>query len=147
MAILTAETIDVHSVLAMVQSPSRGGIASFVGVVRDHHQGRSVVRLTYSAYAPMVEAECARVVSEAEQRWPVTVALRHRIGTLEVGEVAIAVAVGAGHRDAAFEACRHVVDEVKRRAPIWKRELYADGGTAWVDPTAPSRGPTLEPVP
>jgi molybdopterin synthase catalytic subunit len=143
--ILTAETIDVSSVLAMVESPRRGGIASFVGLVRDNHQGRGVVRLTYSAYAPMVEAECARIVGEAERRWPVAVAVRHRVGTLEVGEVAIAVAVGAGHRDAAFEACRYVVEEVKRRAPIWKRELYADGTVAWVDPTA--EGHQLEPVP
>jgi molybdopterin synthase catalytic subunit len=144
--VLTAETIDLSSVLAMVASPSRGGIATFVGVVRNHHEGRDVLRLTYSAYAPMVEAECDRIVAEAERRWPVAVALRHRLGTLEVGEVAIVAAVGAGHRDAAFEACRYVVEEVKRRAPIWKRELYADGTTAWVDPTATARHGRLEPA-
>jgi molybdopterin synthase catalytic subunit len=144
---LTADPIDVPSILAMVESPSRGGIASFVGAVRNHHEGRAVVRLTYSAYAPMVEAECARIVAEAEQRWPVAVALRHRIGMLEVGGVAIVAAVGAAHRDAAFEACRYVVEEVKRRAPIWKRELYADGSAAWVDPTVAHRRTTPEPVP
>jgi molybdopterin synthase catalytic subunit len=144
---LTADTIDISSVLAMVASPGRGGIASFVGVVRDHHEGRGVVRLTYSAYAPMVEAECDRILREAEQRWSVAVALQHRIGTLEVGEVAIVAAAAAAHRDAAFEACRYVVEQVKRRAPIWKREVYADGSTAWVDPTAAARHPTLEPVP
>lgn len=146
MAILTAGTIDIPSVLAMVASPSRGGIASFVGVVRDHHEGRGVARLAYSAYAPMVEAECTSIVTETEQRWPVAVALRHRIGTLEVGEVAIVVAVGAAHRDAAFEACRYVVEQVKGRAPIWKREVYADGSTAWVDPTTAGRHTTVEQV-
>jgi molybdopterin synthase catalytic subunit len=146
-AILTADPIDIPSILARVGSPGRGGIASFVGVVRDHHEGRGVVRLTYSAYAPMVEAECGRIVMEAEQRWSVAVALQHRIGTLEVGEVAIVAAAGAAHRDAAFEACRYVVEQVKRRAPIWKREVYADGSTAWVDPTAATRQTKLEPVP
>lgn len=144
MSVLTSETIDITSLLAAVQTPDRGGIASFVGVVRNHHEGRAVVRLTYSAYGPMVETECAKIIAEAERRWPVAVALRHRVGELEVGDVAIAVAVGAGHRDAAFLACRYIVEEVKRRAPIWKREFYADGSVGWVDPTASIRRSPVE---
>ena len=85
------------------------------------------MRLEYSAYDAMAEAECARIVAETEARWPVTVALRHRIGALEVGDMAVAIAVAAAHRDEAFAACRHVIEEVKRRVPIWKREYYADG--------------------
>lgn len=139
MAFLTADPIDLLPLLSSVQSPARGGIASFVGVVRDHHAGHGVRRLEYSAYAPMVEAECARIVSEAGSRWPVAIALRHRVGTLEVGDVAIAVVAGAGHRAAAFDACRYVVEEVKRRLPIWKQEFYADGTHEWVDPTAAVR--------
>ena len=92
--------------------------------------------LDYSAYEPMAEAECARILAEARARWQAEVALEHRLGHLEVGEAAVAIAAAAAHRDAAFAACRYVIEEVKRRVPIWKRERYADGTEAWVDPTA-----------
>lgn len=136
MSYLTSEPIEAASLGAAVQSASRGGVVTFVGHVRDHHGGRSVERLDYSAYAPMAEAECEAIVREAETRWPVTVGLRHRTGELGVGDVAVAVAVAADHRVEAFDACRWVIDEVKRRVPIWKREQYTDGTIAWVDPTA-----------
>ncbi len=139
MTFLTSDPIDLSPLIASVASPARGGITSFVGVVRDHHGGRRVLRLHYTAYGPMAEAECGRIVAEAEARWPAKIALRHRLGALEVGETAIAVVAGAGHRDAAFEACRYVVEEVKQRLPIWKQEFYADGGIEWVDPTAARR--------
>jgi molybdopterin synthase catalytic subunit len=80
----------------------------------------------------MVEAECARIVADAESRWQVAVALRHRIGRLNIGEVAVAVVAAAAHRDEAFVACRHVIEELKQRVPIWKREYYADGTVGWV---------------
>ena len=114
------------------QSPERGGIACFLGTVRNHHGGREVVRLEYSAYGPMVEAECARIVAEAESRWQVAVALQHRIGRLEIGDAAVAVVAASAHRDEAFVACRHVIEELKRRVPIWKREVFADGTVEWV---------------
>lgn len=135
MSFLSERPIDLSGLIAQVQSAERGGVASFLGVVRSHHQGRVVVRLDYSAYHEMAEAECARVVAEAEARWPVKVALEHRIGTLEVGEVAVAVAAGGAHREEAFAACRHVIEELKRRVPIWKREHFADGITDWVGST------------
>ena len=144
MAFLTPDPIELVPLLASVQSAARGGIASFVGVVRDHHGDRGVLRLQYSAYGPMVEAECARIVTEAESRWPVSIALRHRIGSLEVGETAIVVVAGSGHRAAAFDACRYVVEEVKRRLPIWKHEFYLDGTHEWVDPTAAGRSVPAE---
>ena len=134
---LTEVAIDPAALARTVQSPERGGVVSFAGVVRNHHAGREVIRLEYSAYAPMAEAECARIVAEAEERWPVTIALAHRIGEIGVGENAVVVVVASAHRADAFEACRHVIDAVKRRVPIWKREYYADGSVAWVDPTAP----------
>jgi molybdopterin synthase catalytic subunit len=136
---LTPEPIELALLLASVQSPARGGMASFLGLVRDHHDGRRVLRLRYTAYASMVEAECGRIVAEAEARWPAKLALRHRVGSLEVGDAAMAVVAGAAHRDAAFDACRYVVEEVKRRAPIWKQEFYADGTAEWVDPAAARR--------
>lgn len=133
---LMERAIDPGEVIAAVQAPSHGGIASFVGLVRDHHGGRQVVRLEYSAYEAMAEAEMARIVAEAAERWAAKVAVRHRVGSLEVGEVAVAIAASAPHRGAAFEACRYVIEELKRRVPIWKKEHFADGSVAWVDPTS-----------
>jgi molybdopterin synthase catalytic subunit len=133
--------------MAVVQSPERGAVASFVGVVRDHHAGRRVVELAYESYGPMAEAECARIIAEAESRWPVRVALKHRLGRLLVGDSAVAIVAAGAHRAEAFEACRYVIEELKSRVPIWKRERYADGTEAWVDPTAPGGTvPTSAPV-
>ncbi len=132
MQYLTEEPLDLPVLIASVESPERGGIACFLGLVRNHHGGREVLRLEYSAYAPMVEAECARIVAEAQARWQVAIALRHRIGRLEIGDAAVAVAAASPHRDEAFVACRHVIEELKRRVPIWKREVYADGTVEWV---------------
>ena len=139
MSFLTDLPIDAASLLRSVERPDRGGITSFIGAVRNHHGGRAVTRLEYSAYGAMAEAECARIVAETEARWPVTVGLLHRVGRLEIGDVAVAVAVAGDHRDEAFAACRHVIEEVKRRVPIWKREIYEDGSEAWVDPTQAGR--------
>lgn len=136
MGYLTDDPIDPADLVSRIESAERGGVVTFVGLVRNHHGGRAVRRLEYSAYVPMAEAECGAILREAEARWPISVALRHRTGGLEVGEVAVAVAVAADHRGEAFDACRWIIDEVKRRVPIWKREYYADGSVAWVDPTA-----------
>ena len=132
MTFLSDSPLDLGALIAEVAAAEYGGIASFVGTVRDHHQGRAVQALEYTSYAPMAEAECARIVAETERRWPVRVALRHRVGRLGIGDVAVAIAVAGAHRDEAFAACRHVIEEVKRRVPIWKRERYADGAVGWV---------------
>ena len=141
MPYLSERALDLSDLVRQVQNPERGGIASFLGVVRSEHQGRAVLRLDYSAYHDMAEAECARVVAEAEARWPVRVALQHRIGTLEVGEVAVIVVAAGAHRDEAFAACRHVIEELKRRVPIWKREHFADGQVDWVGAAGPGQEP------
>jgi molybdopterin synthase catalytic subunit len=109
----------------------------FLGLVRDHHQGRGVLGLDYSAYAPMVEAETARIISEAEgggQRARVVV--QHRVGALTVGDTAVAVVAASAHRAEAFDACRYVIEELKKRVPVWKKEMFVDGTVEWVDPTA-----------
>jgi molybdopterin synthase catalytic subunit len=134
MAFLSGAPLDLERLIAGVEAPDRGAVASFLGRVRDHHAGRRVLRLEYSAYTPMAEAECARIVSEAESRWPVRVALEHRIGALDIGDAAVAIAAAGAHRDEAFDACRFVIEEVKRRVPIWKKESYADGSVEWVGP-------------
>ncbi len=135
MGFLTRAPIGVAELVAAVSAPERGGVASFVGLVRDHHGGRPVRALEYTAYEPMAESICAEIVGEAEARWPVRIALRHRLGPLGIGDVAVGIAAAAGHRDEAFAACRYAIEELKRRVPIWKRETFADGTEEWVDPT------------
>jgi molybdopterin synthase catalytic subunit len=134
---LTHDPIDLAALITQVSSAEHGGIATFTGAVRSSHASREVVALSYSAYESMAEHECAAIVAEAEKKWPVRVALAHRIGDLVVGDIAVAVATASAHREEAFAACRWVIDQVKARVPIWKRETYADGMVAWVDPTAP----------
>jgi len=133
---LSGQPLDLAALVASVAEPGRGGTCAFLGAVRDHHAGRAVIELEYSAYGPMAEATIAEILAEAEERWPVRVAASHRLGRLAVGEAAVAVAAAGAHREEAFAACRHVIEEIKRRVPIWKRERYADGTEAWVDPTA-----------
>ncbi|HEX2218811.1 MAG TPA: molybdenum cofactor biosynthesis protein MoaE [Gemmatimonadales bacterium] len=132
MTFLTSTPLDLAALVRRVESAERGAVTSFLGLVRDHHGGRKVTRLEYSAYGPMAEEECARIVLETEARWPVRIALEHRTGPLEIGEPAVAIAAAAAHREEAFAACRHVIEEVKRRVPIWKKEFYADGDVEWV---------------
>jgi len=133
---LQHSALDLEQLIARVSGPERGGVVTFLGMVRNHQDGRSVLRLEYSAYEAMAEAECARIVAEAEARGPARVALVHRLGVLAIGDTAVAIAAAAAHRTEAFEACRYVIEELKRRVPIWKKECYADGTVAWVDPTA-----------
>jgi molybdopterin synthase catalytic subunit len=132
--LLTTAPLEISGLIAEVAGPDRGAVATFLGLVRDHHEGRRVQRLEYSAYPEMAEAEAARILAEAGDRWPVRIAARHRTGMLEIGEAAVAVAVGSAHRGEAFDACRHVIEELKRRVPIWKKEFYADGTVGWVEP-------------
>lgn len=132
------DPLDLATLSREVASADRGALASFVGVVRDHHAGRTVLGLEYSAYGPMAEARCAAIVTEAAERWPVRIALAHRVGALMVGDAAVIVVAASAHRAPAFDACRWVLEAVKSEVPIWKRERYVDGTEAWVDPTAPS---------
>lgn len=132
---LTEREIDLELLIQRVESAERGAVVTFQGTVRNHHAGREVERLEYSAYGPMAEAECDRIRIETERQWEVAVALEHRIGALGIGDVSVAIAAAAPHRDDAFAACRYVIEQLKRRVPIWKREYYVDGTTAWVDPT------------
>jgi len=114
--------------------PSAGGYASFEGWVRDHNEGRTVQRLEYEAFEPLGIAEGERIVAEAVARFGVTrAACVHRVGSLGIGELAVWVGVSAAHRGEAFAACRYIIDEVKHRVPIWKKEHYADGNSGWVN--------------
>jgi len=141
MPYLTSSPIELAALLAAVQSPERGALASFLGLVRNHQDGRRVLRLEYSAYGPMAEAVFQEIALEAESRWDVAVALQHRVGSLAVGDTAVAVVAASAHREEAFLACRYVIEEVKRRVPVWKREYYADGSVTWVGSGDAGRNP------
>src|SRR6266508_2959443 len=122
--------------LAEVQGPELGGACIFLGTVRSGPEEGGVTEIEYSAYDGMAEAEIERILSEARERWPVArVALRHRVGRVPAGEASIAIAAAAPHRAEAFAACRHVIEEVKKRLPIWKKEYRVDGTASWVDPS------------
>lgn len=132
---LTREPIDVAAVTESVRSPACGAVVLFLGTVREMTGGRRTLRLDYDAYEPMAEAKMAELVGEALRRWPVSaVQVSHRLGTLDLGEVSVAVAVGSPHRADAFEAGRWLIDELKRVVPIWKKENWADGASEWVHP-------------
>lgn len=134
MPLLSREPLDLGSLVQEVTAPDRGAVASFLGLVRNHHAGRAVARLEYSAYPDMAEGVAATILAEATARWPVAVAARHRVGLLEIGDPAVVVAAAGAHRAEAFAACRYVIEELKRRVPIWKKEFYTDGTVGWVEP-------------
>ncbi|MGC4017451.1 MAG: molybdenum cofactor biosynthesis protein MoaE [Luteolibacter sp.] len=129
---ISTTAIETAAVTSAVDDPTCGGLVVFEGRVRNHHRGRDVLRLEYEAYQTLAEAEGARIVHEAIERFEIhRAACVHRTGLLEIGEIAVVVAVSAAHRDAAFDACRHIIDELKATVPIWKREYYADGTDEW----------------
>lgn len=124
--------LSIDETLASVRRPGAGGLALFVGVVRDESHGRVVTRLEYSAYASMATREMERIAEEIEAEIEgVRVAATHRIGLLEVGDAAVICAASAPHRAEAFRACRELIDRIKSRVPVWKREIGPDGA-AWV---------------
>ncbi|MBN8481769.1 MAG: molybdenum cofactor biosynthesis protein MoaE [Xanthomonadales bacterium] len=132
---LADAAIDVHAGLRALDDPGSGACVTFEGRVRDRNEGRGVLRLDYQAYPALAEAEGAAVVAEALVRFEIRAATAvHRVGALAVGDLAVWVGVSAGHRDAAFAACRWIIDEVKRRVPIWKNEHYVDGESGWLHP-------------
>lgn len=143
---ISAGPLDPAALLAQVAGESAGAVVLFTGLVRGVNAGRRVVTVHYEAYAAMAEAELDRIVAEAVARFPGSaIAAAHRTGMLAVGETSVAVAAAHAHRAAAFDACRYVVEELKRRVPIWKHEHYADGSAAWLDGVAPAATTTAAP--
>lgn len=127
------EPIDTAALLAECPSPEDGAALLFVGIVRNHNDGRPVGHLSYDSYTEMAERVLEEIVGEAESRWSVGgIAVVHRIGRLEIGEASVAIAVAAPHRGEAYEASRYIIEELKKRAPIWKREGYVDGDSEWL---------------
>jgi len=143
MTYLTRDPLAIDRLLAEVAHAAYGGTCVFLGTVRNGPDEPGVTAIEYSAYEDMVEAEFTRLLADAKARWPeVRMVVRHRLGTIPAGAASIAIVAAAPHRAQAFEACRFVIEEVKRRVPVWKKELRADGSEVWVDP---SGHPTVRP--
>lgn len=131
--LVTPAPLDPAQVVRLVDGPGAGAVTTFLGLVRDHNQGRAVRFLDYEAYAPLAEKALARIVDEAQAQWAGTrMAIHHRTGRVEIGEASVVIAVAAPHRAGAFAACRYAIERIKQIAPIWKHEHF-DGGEVWIE--------------
>jgi len=137
---ITTTPISMDEVSRRVSSPSAGAIVSFAGIVRDTNAGRRVRYLEYEAYPEMAEPMLAQIAEEIKARWPVEkVAIVHRVGRQEIGEISVVVAIASAHRQGAFEAGRYAIDRLKEIVPIWKKEFF-EGGEVWIQgPEKPPR--------
>jgi molybdopterin synthase catalytic subunit len=130
---LTDKPIDAAALRTALENEAAGACVTFEGIVRNHNDGRSVLRLEYEAYPALANKEGDEIVRAALERFQILDATCvHRVGALEIGGMAVWVGVVSAHRGAAFDACRYIIDTVKQRVPIWKREFYADGTVEWV---------------
>lgn len=141
-AAMVDRPIEPAALLREVSDHRNGASVLFVGTVRELNDGAPVTGLDYSAYGAMAQRELGDILAEAARRWETTdIVVEHRIGELGLGDVSVAIAAAHPHRGQAFEAARYVIEELKRRAPIWKREHYVDGRAEWV--AAASNAPNL----
>ena len=132
---ITSDEIELGDVIRAVETGDAGAIVHFLGVVRNNTEGREVSYLEYEAYPPMAEKKMAEIAQEIHEKWGLDrVAMIHRVGRLEIGEVSVAVAVASPHRREAFEACHYAMNRLKQIVPIWKREVWTDGEEEWVKP-------------
>jgi molybdopterin synthase catalytic subunit len=132
---LSDAAIDAETEKRALAHPAAGGCVAFEGWVRNHNEARAVLRLDYQAYGPVAETEGETILAEAIAKFDLHAArCVHRVGALAIGDMAVWVGVSADHRGAAFDATRWIIDEVKRRVPIWKNEHYADGESGWLHP-------------
>jgi molybdopterin synthase catalytic subunit len=130
---LREDPLDAGAIAARIRSDRDGGIVTFEGTVRARSRGKEVRALVYEAYGSMAQRQMEQLGEEAHKRWPISeVAIVHRVGTLQVGETSVVIAVSARHRAEAFDACEWLIDELKRTVPIWKKEIYTEG-EAWIE--------------
>lgn len=135
---IVSTPIDSATLIAGVEDATAGAVVTFEGRVRNHHAGRQVRCLEYEAYQVLAESEGEKIIAEAIATFRIHAAVcTHRTGLLQIGDMAVVVAVSAAHRDPAFEACRFIIDELKARVPIWKKETYGDGSVEWTHATQP----------
>ena len=130
--IISEDEINIVEYNQQLTNPNAGAISSFQGSVRNNNLGKEVLRLEYESYDRLAEKEGRNIINEALEAFDIESAYcRHRIGVLEIGDIAVIVIVLAGHREDSFKACRYIIDEVKLRVPIWKKEIYQDGDSGW----------------
>jgi len=130
---ITSDPLDAAATTAAVETAHCGAVSVFVGLVRDHNAGRTVIGLEYECYEPLAIKSFERIASEAEEYWPeVRLAIAHRVGSLQIGEASVAIAAASPHRAEAFAASRYAIERVKQIAPIWKREHF-EGGDVWIE--------------
>jgi len=139
---LSADPIESGAIAKAARSEGFGAVVLFEGIVRSAgERGKAVRELHYEAYSELAASEMERIAEEVRARWgPCTVAMQHRIGTVPVGETSVAVAVGSQHRTDAFEACAYAIEQIKRRAAIWKEERYSDGSVSWLEAVTAGAG-------
>ncbi len=143
-AALVTEPINVNVLMLRVSDDSVGAVTLFLGTVRKVNDGRAVTGIDYEAYGAMAERELLAIANEAVQAIPgLRLAVEHRVGTLNIGEVSVAIAAAHAHRAQALDASRRVIEAIKKRVPIWKREHYAEGDWNWVDPTTSAASNTV----
>ncbi len=129
---ISPTTLNITDCIDWVMSPQAGGIDVFIGTVRDATKGKQVLRLEFESYEAMAIKEMEKIAQQAFNKWPVQkISIHHRTGVLQIGEVPVIIAVAAAHRDAAFDACRYIIDTLKQTVPIWKKEFFEDG-EVWV---------------
>ncbi|MEO0900309.1 MAG: molybdenum cofactor biosynthesis protein MoaE [Bacteroidota bacterium] len=129
---ILAHPLQLEEIYQHTKSPSAGAVDIFVGTVRNQTKGKTVVRLEFESYKPMAIKEIELIAEEAGRRWPIEkIVVHHRVGTLQIGEIAVIIAVSTPHRRASFEACKYVIDTLKETVPIWKKEIFEDG-EVWV---------------
>jgi molybdopterin synthase catalytic subunit len=129
---VTDKPIDLQELVGYVTDREAGAIATFIGTTRNNNEGRRVIALDYDGYPEMAEKELARIGADARTTWPICrMAIVHRLGPVQITEASVIIVVSAGHRDAAFAACRFAIEEIKKTVPIWKKEVY-EGGEVWI---------------
>lgn len=131
---LTSENIDLTKILSEIDEPGHGAQLVFTGIVRNRNQGRNVLSVSYDAFAPLAQTTFREICEEAQDKWgkELYLALIHRMGTLQIGEISVAIVVSSPHRDECYQASRYLIENLKTRAPIWKKETYEDGETQWL---------------
>jgi molybdopterin synthase catalytic subunit len=132
-AAITHEPLDLAELVRAVDAPGMGAVATFLGLVRNHNQGRQVLHLVYESYDALAERALLRIITEAREHWPsAMLAIHHRTGFLAIGEASVAIAAASPHRADAFAACRYAIERIKQIVPIWKHE-YFEGGDVWIE--------------
>jgi len=141
--VLTTMPLDRMEIVSAVTTPEHGAVVTFEGVVRNHSRGVGVSHLDYQAYTPLAQTELERIISEAASQWKVKCAIGHRIGRVDAGDYSVIVAVSSPHRADSFEACRWLMEALKSRVPIWKKE-FTEKGAHWIEGSDATPSPSSE---